>query len=133
MVRADTYMSAHCTEWIHKSCSFLNGKSFYCICVIAAPELGAVIKHARVKAGATTGTVFEQKVREVCYKLFLHAVKGKHIAVKVLTGLVCRKFCASNIGKLPVHIPFYIFNICRMQDCLQLLHYVFTDFAPGNV
>ncbi len=89
VARAGRHMCAHCRAGIYQSRPFLDCQAVNGFRIVRSPNLRAVVKHPRIKAPATTATVFQQDVRKIRQQAFLQFVNTEHIAMRRFPLLVC--------------------------------------------
>ena len=87
-------------EGVEHGGPLLNAEPFNSVRIVGAPDLGAVVEHARIEAPAAAAAVFQQQVRELVHNPLLEAVQRQHIPVRLLR--------AAEICQRPVHIPLQI-------------------------
>ena len=127
LVRAFGDMRTHSRQRINKPGSLLNPEPLNGIGVIGAPDLRAVVQHPRVKTSAASGAVLQKKIREICDEPFLHFIDTQHIAVEklALPFSICSR--ASDIRKIPVHVPFHVVDRRTLQDICNPRINLITD------
>ena len=104
-------MSTHRGQRIYQLRSFLNPKPLDRIRIIGGPDLRAVIQHPCIKSGSAGGAVLQKKIREISQESLLHLIQSQNITVIQLPCMLRIQRNASNVRKIPVHIPFHIVNV----------------------
>src|SRR5699024_7692979 len=111
----------HGAAGVGQAGAVLEGQPGPGVGVVAAPDLGAVVEHAAVEAGAAAGAVFQQQVGEGLGHPALQLVQAQHIAVIDLALAGGGQGRAVDVGQGPVHVPFQILDGAAAQYLLHLL------------
>ena len=109
-------VGAHGGQRVQEGGTFLDHQALDGVSVVGAPDLGAVIEHAGIKARAAAGAVFEEQIGEIVDQTALHLIEAQHIAVAEFILIFRSQAGAAEIGESAVHVPFDIFYVGAAQD-----------------
>ena len=133
MVRANGHMGRHGRHRITEGGSIMNTKSLDGIGVVAAPDLGCIIQHSGIKTSAATAAAFQQKVRMTGQHIFHYLIKAKDIFMADRPLAECGICGTVYVIHAPVHIPFYIGNVCTGKGIVDKFLHVFPYFFSGKI
>ena len=111
----------------------MNTESLNGIGVVAAPDLGCIIQHSGIKTSAATAAAFQQKVRMTGQHIFHYLIKAKDIFMADRPLAECGICGTVYVIHAPVHIPFYIGNVCTGKGIVDKFLHVFPYFFSGKI
>ncbi len=101
-------MRAHGNIRVGQAGTILYLQPFDGIGIVAGPGLWHVVKHAWIKATATTGAALKENLWELAGEPFQYGIQSQDIAMHSFTLPVCRQCQGTNLCHMAIHIPFYI-------------------------
>ena len=127
-------MGAYCAHRISKGSADTGSPAARWRRYYRCTALGHIIQHSRVKPAASAGASFKEHMGELRKKPFHQFVYPQHIAVIHFSLPVRREPGAPYLRKMPVHIPFYIFNVGGRKHSghlvVDIVPHLFTGSNP---
>ncbi len=119
MIGADGYVGFQRGHRIHKGGSVLNLQPAHSIRVVAAPNLGLIIEHSRVKAAAPAATPAEEDFRMGQDNAVHYVVQSENVSMVNLPLFFFLGYDGPGIRDKPVHIPLHIFDFRAVQHFID--------------
>ena len=104
-------MGTHGAHRVAEGGAVLDGQAVHRVRVVAAPDLGRVVKHPGVKPPASAGAALDQQIRVAAVEPFQKFIQPQHIPVQNRTAAVPVPCGGPDVADAPVHIPFQIFDV----------------------
>ena len=126
-------MRAYRTDRICKGSTILDFQSFNGICVVTAPDLGIIMKHAGIESSAAAAASLNQHIRISLSESVQKFIQSEHITMRNLSLTFCRKCCTVNIADTSVKVPFEIIHIRLIQNLCHLIKDMISDIFSGKI
>ena len=103
------------------------------ICIVAAPDLGRIIQHSRVKSSAASAASFDQHIRISLYQSFEEIIDAEYILIHDFSIVLESLYRREHIAYTAVHVHLDIFYIGSVYHCGYLFKYMIHNFFSGEV
>src|SRR5699024_6003239 len=113
--------------------TILNAQAIHSVRVIAAPDLGSIVKHSAIKPSAAAAAPFDEDVGIIPVEAFQHLVNTQDIAVIELALPVRRQSGGPHLRETTVHIPLEIGDIGTGKHLSQFTVNIIPDLLPGEI
>ena len=85
LIRADRDMGAHTARRISERCTVLDAEAVDRVCIVTAPDLRRVVKHACIETSAAAAAPLDQHIRIALRQSLQKVVKAEDIVIKNLS------------------------------------------------
>lgn len=111
----------------------LDGQAFDGVRIVAGPNLGGIVQHARVEPAAAGRTVLQKDMGESGGDTVHQVVDAQHVPVEEFPLPVWRQLKTGRLADVAVAVPFDVLDVVFGDDVVHLPENVVPHVLTGHV
>ena len=108
-------MAAHGSDGIAEGGAILDFQPLNGIGIVAAPDLGEIVEHSRIKPSAAAAAALKEHLGEFGCQPFQQSIQTQHIPVGCFSLTLRGEHTAVNIRQASVHVPLHIADVMAAE------------------